>query len=198
MYEQKEIQDLAMIRSIMERSTKFLSLSGLSGIAAGVYALLGATVAFPIVYRDGKLAEDLPIASLAIIGLVVATASILSGLWINHRRAIRAGHRSLGPAAKRLAYYFGVPLLCGAAVVCILLHYQIYLLVPSTMLVFYGVAVFVASNFTFSSVQYLGLAFIVTGLICAFFPGYGLYFWAFGFGMLHIIYGFIMYSRQRV
>ena len=36
----KHIEDIAEIRSLMEKSSKFISLSGLSGILAGIFALI--------------------------------------------------------------------------------------------------------------------------------------------------------------
>ena len=48
--EQNYIQDIAEMRSMMERSSKFLSLSGLAGIMAGIYALSGAYIAYKVFY----------------------------------------------------------------------------------------------------------------------------------------------------
>ena len=49
MKEEKDyIQDISEIRSMMERSSKFLSLSGLAGVMAGIYALVGAFVAYTV------------------------------------------------------------------------------------------------------------------------------------------------------
>lgn len=44
--DKNHIQDLAEIRAIMQRSTKFFSLSGLAGVSAGVFALIGAAVVY--------------------------------------------------------------------------------------------------------------------------------------------------------
>jgi len=43
-------QNLESIRQLMERSVKFVSLSGLSGILAGIYALIGAVLAYREIY----------------------------------------------------------------------------------------------------------------------------------------------------
>jgi hypothetical protein len=62
-------------------------------------------------------------------------------------------------------------------------------------LVFYGLALIQGSANTFDEIRYLGFSEIILGLISASVPGYGLVFWAIGFGVLHIIYGVIMYNK---
>ena len=42
---EEQLQNLAEIRSLMERSSRFISLSGLSGVGAGVCALVGSAAA---------------------------------------------------------------------------------------------------------------------------------------------------------
>ncbi|MBT1700273.1 hypothetical protein KK083_25525, partial [Fulvivirgaceae bacterium PWU4] len=48
---------------------------------------------------------------------------------------------------------------------------------------------------TYDEIRYLGYCEITLGLIAALFPGYGLLAWAMGFGVLHIVYGAIMYNK---
>src|SRR5438128_31382 len=43
--EQQSMDDLQHIKQMMERSSRFISLSGFSGIAAGICALIGAWLA---------------------------------------------------------------------------------------------------------------------------------------------------------
>jgi hypothetical protein len=63
------------------------------------------------------------------------------------------------------------------------------------MLIFYGLALINASPNLFDEIRYLGYSEILIGLLAAAFIGYGLYFWAFGFGVLHIAYGLVMYKK---
>ena len=42
----EHLETLSEIRSLMERSSRFISLSGLSGVAAGVFALMGAAMVY--------------------------------------------------------------------------------------------------------------------------------------------------------
>lgn len=203
---EKEIRDeLTSIRSLMERSSKFISLSGLSGVLAGVYALIGSGVAYWI-YKEGLVApkaagfESLANAlhvllDLIIIAVAVLVASIATAVILSSRKARKNGQSIWGIASRSLMFYMGIPLLTGGAFILALLsNGQLSLAVPA-MLIFYGLSLLSASNFTFSDVKYLGLLEIVLGLIAACLPGYGLLFWALGFGVLHIIYGSIMYFK---
>jgi len=75
-----------------------------------------------------------------------------------------------------------------------MIHNQLYLIAPLTLL-FYGLALLNAGNYTLSEVRYLGYSEVVLGVLAAIFLNYGLYIWIFGFGILHIVYGVIMYRK---
>jgi hypothetical protein len=62
-------------------------------------------------------------------------------------------------------------------------------------LAFYGLALVNGGKYTLGEIRYLGYAELLLGCICLFFPGYGLYFWAAGFGVMHILYGIIMWNK---
>ena len=199
------LDDLMQIRSIMERSTRFLSLSAWAAILAGVYALVGAYIGWRIIYlapvdryealTDNLLRpEVLPLlaVALSVLGLAVGTA-----VWLSYRKAQRAGHRLWTRAALRVLVNFAIPLAAGGFFIIILYTRQHYALIAASMLIFYGLALLNAGNFTFSDIRTLGMLEIATGLLAGFFPGKGLYFWAFGFGLLHIIYGIILYYKYE-
>ena len=67
---------------------------------------------------------------------------------------------------------------------------------PLTLL-FYGLSCVHASKYTIGGVRYLGITIILIGLIATYFTGYGLLFWAIGFGLCHIIYGALMYFKYE-
>jgi hypothetical protein len=200
--------DLASIRNLMERSSKFISLSGLSGILAGVYALIGAAMAHHLLYSDTKctsyyfaepvsleeiMATDIgPLVYLAVAVLVL---SITTGILLSYRKAKRKGQPVINNTSKQLLFHMLTPLMAGGILMLILLTRGYFGIVAPTSLIFYGLSLVGASNFTFTDVKYLGLLEIALGLISALFPGYGLYFWAIGFGVLHIIYGSVMYLK---
>lgn len=207
--EEKDLQnELASIRSIMERSSKFISLSGLSGILAGVYALIGAAIAYYLLYVDlhtinpdthyrivGILNSILNVSVFLILGFAVLFASIATGIILTARKAKRKGQPIWGNLSRALLFHMAVPLVTGGILTFIFLARGYYGVIAPTTLIFYGLSLVGASNFTFSDVKYLGLLEIALGLIAACLPGYGLLFWAIGFGVLHIIYGSMMYLK---
>jgi hypothetical protein len=202
---ENEIQDeLASIRSLMERSSKFISLSGLSGILAGIYALIGAGMAYYLIYITSQspdnsflhhLDRGLLVASLLGIAFLVLFASVVTGIVLTTRKAKRNNQPVWGKTSRALAYYMAVPLISGGLFILILLLRGYYGIISPMSLIFYGLALISASNFTFTDVKYLGILEIILGLISACLPGYGLLFWAIGFGVLHIIYGSMMYFK---
>jgi hypothetical protein len=203
---EKKIEDeLVSIRSMMERSSKFISLSGLSGILAGVYALIGAGAAY-IVIQNNPISGRIPLfelwsnavyvlLSLMAIAIVILIASVLTAFILSSRKAKRKGQPIWSKTSKTLLFNTSIPLLTGAIFIVILLYQGYDSFIIPAMLLFYGLSLVSASNFTFSDVKYLGLLEIVLGLIAACLPGFGLLFWAIGFGVLHIIYGSLMYLK---
>jgi predicted lysophospholipase L1 biosynthesis ABC-type transport system permease subunit len=210
MKEEELHNELASIRNIMERSSKFISLSGLSGILAGVYALIGATVAWFVIKDHPTAFVHTPpgtfdfeiffnliavVEYLIMIAIAVLLASIITGVILSIRKAKQKGESVWNKTSRLLLLNVAVPLLTGFAVIIMLFFKSDLTYTVSTMLVFYGLALFNASNFTYTDVKYLGIIDILLGLATAFFPEYSLWAWAIGFGVLHIIYGSIMYLK---
>jgi hypothetical protein len=205
--EEKDIHDeLASIRSMMERSSKFISLSGLSGILAGVYALIGAVIMYlaiqstPAANSNSSLFESLSnlivvFYTVFITAIVVLIASITTGIILSHRKAKRKGQSIWGKTSKALLIHMLIPLLTGGLLIVLFLYQGNLEFIVPAMLIFYGLALFSAANFTYSEVRFLGVLEIALGLIAACFPNYGLLFWALGFGVLHVIYGSVMYLK---
>jgi hypothetical protein len=200
-----EIRDeLTSIRSLMERSSKFISLSGLSGILAGVYALIGAAFAYNMLYNgvgrytfspQFQIVQDLEMVSLLGVALIVLLASVSTGVILSISKAKKNGQPVWGKTSKALLFNMSVPLITGGLLMLILLNRGYYGIIAPSSLIFYGLALISTSNFTFSDVRYLGILEILLGLIAACLPGYGLLFWAVGFGVLHIVYGSVMYFK---
>jgi hypothetical protein len=203
----KEVQeyekDIASIRSMMERSVKFISLSGLSGVIAGMYALLGAGYVYYLVYypyspfgfRFYYANETQIIVHLLAIAMIVLVLSIATGYWFSLRKAKKLGVTIWNKASKQLMIDLIIPLLTGGLFILILLSRGYYGVAAPACLVFYGLALINGSRNTYSEVRYLGFTEIVLGLISALIPGYGLIFWAIGFGVMHVIYGAVMHFR---
>jgi len=200
---EKYLDDLQEIRSIMERSTRFLSLSGKSGIVAGVLALIGAYIAYQQIYYsetiiyDSLKSRDYSTSAFKLLAIAstVLVLSIGVGIWLSGQKAKKAGEQLWSPASKKLVLHAIVPLITGGILILILLSRGYLGAVAGVSLIFYGLALFQAGNFTFSDVKYLGIIEIIVGLLAVANPGFGLYFWAFGFGVLHIVYGTIMHFK---
>ena len=202
--EEKEIQDeLASIRRLMERSSKFISLSGLSGILAGIYALIAAGLAYSIVYSGSSRiytslnlhTDPVPLYDLIAIASLTLLLSVVTGVILTTKKAKRKGQPVWGKTSQALLFHMATPLVTGGIVILIFIFRGYYGIVGPTSLIFYGLSLVGASNFTFTMVKYLGLCEIILGLIAACLPGYGLLFWAIGFGVLHIVYGSLMYLK---
>lgn len=207
------LEELARIRGIMDRSQRFLSLSGLSGVAAGAVALATAFIAHawlgsfgvpgddpysPLQApgRDGALLWD-RVGALLLLGVASATIAIASAWWFTWRRARRTGQNMWDAVARRMMMHLAVPLVVGGVFCLALLAHGLPGLVAPATLVFYGMALVNASKFTLDEVRWLGMSQMSIGLFAAFFPGHGLLCWALGFGVLHIGYGTLMYLRHE-
>jgi len=197
----EHLEQLKEIRSMMERSSKFLSLSGLSGISAGICALLGAWYAHQKIHIEALyLLFDPQVRSEIVPFLMLDAAAVLvgalvTGAFFTIRKAKRQGLNVWNPTSKRLLMSMLVPLLVGG-VFCIglLYHGFFWLCFPGT-LVFYGIALINASKYTVNDTFYLGIGEIILGIVALFLARWNLVFWAVGFGVLHIIYGMVMYFK---
>jgi hypothetical protein len=205
----EHLETLSEIRSMMERSSRFISLSGLSGVAAGCSALLGAAMVYVylgiqpfsnyrIFYADvlqqGKWGIGYEAFFLLDAALVFSLA-VASGIYFTTRKARRKGQKVWDKSALRMLANLAIPLVVGG-IFCLALYRerQILLIAPAT-LVFYGLALVNGSKFTLNDIRNLGLCEIGLGIIGLFFPGYGLELWAIGFGVLHILYGLAMHRK---
>jgi hypothetical protein len=206
----KYVDDLKSIKKIMEESSRFLSLSGLSGLFAGLTALIGGAVAYFLILKSNTLISDGYFMNLSIKetgniriqlildALLVLIIAIGVSIYFSFRKSLRKGLKIWTPVSRRMLINLLVPLVTGGIFIIILyIETQWQLIVPA-MLVFYGLALVSAGKFTYNEVFYLGLFEILTGLVSAIFPGYGIFFWCFGFGILHIAYGLFMYRKYEV
>lgn len=203
MQERDIYSELNSIRNLMERSAKFISLSGLSGILAGVYALIGAGLAYYVVYgtsgdldyRDHYVNDEAVILQLFLIAVVVLVLSLTTGILLTVRKAKSKGETVWNPSSKKLLVNMAIPLVTGGILILILLYRGYFGIIAPATLIFYGLALVAGSHYTVTDVKWLGIYEIVLGLIAACLPGFGIVFWTIGFGVLHIIYGSIMHFR---
>ncbi len=199
------IEELGNIRKLMEKSSKFVSISGLSGVLVGIYALLGAAYGYITVYgfksqfgyRDFYVTDQTVIVKLVIAAMVVLLAALLTGYLMAQRKAKINKQSIWNITSKNLLFAVAVPLLAGGIVSIVLINRGAYSMIASMLLIFYGLALTSGSVYTFKEVRYLGILEVILGIFALAIPGYGVWFWAIGFGLLHIIYGLIVHYKYE-
>ena len=210
--QEQSIDDLQHIKKMMERSSRFVSLSGLSGISAGLCALIGAWVAHPYVFGDKdlfinplKASYDALDGNLWVITntylfwIAAATfiAALISSFFFTFIKSKKDGTPILGHTSKRLLINVSIPVIVGGLFLFKMLHYGTFGLVAPGCLIFYGLGLINASKYTLDEIRYLGYVQILLGVTNLWFMGYGLYFWAMGFGVMHMVYGIYMWQKYE-
>ncbi len=196
--EDKYLQDITEIKNMMNKSSQFISLSGLSGIMAGIYALIGAHIANGLIESHVGYYVTLESKTFKLIVLtafLVLVFSIITAAILTVSKAKKQGEKIWNSTSKRVLVNFLIPLVTGGVFGLLLLRNGYYGLIAPVTLLFYGLACVNASKYTLRDVRYLGITIIILGLIATEFSGYALEFWALGFGVCHILYGSIMYFK---
>ena len=211
--ERDYIRDIVTMRSMMERSSKFMSLSALACILVGIYALVASFIVYnifdsnthEILTNQGGVANanlnsgKFPHAFLKLVflALVVLLLAIGTAILLSRKKAFHSGEKSWNPTVRRLLINMAVPLTSGGLLILVLIYKGLLSLVAPFTLLFYGLALFNASKFTYDELKSLGLIEICLGLISSFYVEHGLLFWTLGFGVLHIIYGIYLHIRYE-
>lgn len=200
------LETLQDIRSIMDRSARFVSLSGMSGIWAGSVALAGAYAAWRILQtpnyhypiRTLEVADenfDPTTIQLMLLGIGVFVVALIGAFYFTWRKAKRNGQPLWNNASRALLVQGFFPLMAGGVFSVVFLYRGCGIFIAPTCLVFYGLSLISASRHTLSDIRYLGMFDVMLGCCSLFFPGFGLIFWALGFGVLHVLYGAIMWNK---
>ena len=191
MNKDKALESVNEIKELMEKSSKFISISGLAAIMAGVYALAGTYIATCLVTPDTTLIVALKLMIMVAI-LVLATAGILS-----YNKSKKLRQKFFSKLTYRALWNFSLPMLTGGALCISLLLHGYYDILSSVMLLFYGLTLVNVSKFTYANIAWLGYAFICLGVIDSFWEGHALLFWTIGFGGFHILYGILFYLHYE-
>jgi hypothetical protein len=202
---QKHQEDLSHIRSMMERSSRFISLSGLSGVFAGLTALIGGLYVYQLFKANGlnyfdrehKLYSADLVSELFFIALIILFFALTFGIFFTIRKSKKYNLPIWTTATKKMLVNLAIPLVVGGVFCLALLYHQIYFLIAPATLLFYGLALINAEKYAFSDIKYLGFCELALGCVSLFFLGYGLVFWIIGFGILHILYGLIVFKKYK-
>ncbi len=202
---QKHQEDLSHIRSMMERSSRFISLSGLSGVFAGLSALIGGLYAYQLLgvnsisYIDGHSYDENKnlVRELFLTSSIVLFSALVFGIFFTVRKSKKNNLPIWTSATKKMLFNLAIPLFVGGVFCFALLIYKIYFLIAPATLLFYGLGLINAEKYTFSDIKYLGFCQLVLGCVSLFILEYGLIFWIFGFGILHIFYGLVMFKKYK-
>lgn len=202
---EKHQEDLVHIRSMMERSSRFISLSGLSGVFAGLSALLGGVYVYQLFKVNGieyfednhQLYSTSLITELILTAFVILFFALAFGIFFTVRKSKKLNLPIWTSATKNMLFNLAIPLIAGAVFCFALVYHQMFFLVAPSTLIFYGLALLNAEKYTYSDIKYLGFSEVILGSIALFFVGYGLVFWILGFGILHIFYGLLLFKKYK-
>lgn len=200
MSNEQHLENIQEIRSILEKSTRYLSLSGLSGVMAGVCALVGAGIANYRIqkyyfHRGGFGRVDDLRFELVLIAAAILFFAIAFAYFFTARKAKKTNQKIWNKTSKKILFNLSIPLVSGGFLGLMLLKNELFFWVAPITLIFYGLGCIHASQQTVRDIFYLGITCLMLGLINTIFLGYGIIFWALGFGVAHILYGTLMYFK---
>ncbi|MDT8413874.1 MAG: hypothetical protein RQ735_00735 [Flavobacteriaceae bacterium] len=197
-------EDLREIRDIMQRSSRFISLSGLSGVSTGIIALIGAFLAYQIVFKDAdflvynqvQLSRE-SLVNLLLIASGTLIVSIGNAIFFTKIKTQPHEQNAWDVASKKLLVNLLIPLASGG-ILCLLFLWKGFVgVLPSLTLIFYGLALVNGSKYTFSEIRSLGVIQIILGLLAFAFLPYSLHLWALGFGIVQILYGLVIQRKYK-
>jgi hypothetical protein len=203
---QEYIKDIAEMRSMMERSSKFLSISALACLVVGLYALAGSFIAYKVLGFDTNSLKDGSIETgsvpegfinILLLAIVILILAVGTAFLLSYRKAAKMGEKAWNPTATRLLINMSVPLVVGGVLTLILIFKGFIGLAAPFTLLFYGLALYNGSKYTFDELRSLGLIQIALGLAGSYYVEYGLLLWTIGFGLVHVVYGIYLHYRYE-
>jgi len=137
------------------------------------------------------------LGQLFVIAVSVLVLSLFTIFLLTIKKARKEQKPVWGPGSKLLLLNLLIPLITGGILISILALRGYYDVISPAFLIFYGLALVNAAKYTRPEMLGLGITEIILGLVAAIFSGYGLYLWALGFGILHIVYGLMYLKNER-
>ncbi len=196
----RNLAELRHIKNMMERSSRFISLSGFSGISAGICALIGAWLAvqsIAVYVHEKTITADQLVAKLVLIAGSIFIAALICAFIFTYIRTRKQGIPMWSATTYRMLANLSIPLIAGGFFVLRLIVLKEYQLVAPACLIFYGLALTSVAKYTLGEIRYLGYFELLLGIVNLWIPGYSIIFWSIGFGVLHIIYGYIMWWKYE-
>jgi hypothetical protein len=178
------LHSIRTIREAMERSTAFTSIPGWGGCAIGVTAIVTAFFASNVVLQPRLwvmtwLAEG--VVAVAIAGVMMYTKARSASVSL-----------TAGPA-RRFFISYSAPLIAAALITLALVRASIFAPLPAVWLLLYGASFISSGSFSIRVVPVMGIFFMILGLAACFVPlSIGNLLMGAGFGVLHIVFGFII------
>ncbi len=198
---EKYLDDLKDIKEIMHRSSRFISLSGMAGVACGVIALLGAYFYYDQVYAASRVSGIYGTENFEFRALFIALATLFlalaSAIFFTTRISRKKGLSLWDARSKQMLIRFLVPLGTGGLLSLIVFYHGFSILALPITLIFFGLGAYSASRFSYPELRSLGIVNVFLGLLASLFVEYALVFWALGFGVMNIIYGIAVYFKYE-
>jgi len=211
MVNSKTKDDISLVKEMMEKSSKFSSLSGLSIIYTGILALIGGVIIYfdlsfslsekeisysQLINRNAN-PDDLytKVKLLVYIASVILILSLLL-LYVSAKSKAKKEQVNLFTSsfARTLKSLF-VPLFSGGIFSLFLIHHGLYGLVAPATLIFYGLGLINASKHSYDELEKLGYVELFLGISASYFMGTGLIFWVIGFGFGHVLFGIYLHFK---
>lgn len=182
----RAIDNLRFIREAMERSTSFTAVPGYGGMLMGATAIAAAYIAAQQIYLRNWL----------IVWLTEAFLAAAIGLLAMWQKSKIAGQSLLSTPARKFAFGFTPPLVCGVAITLGLWRYEYYSVMAPAWMLCYGAAVVTGGAFSVRAVPVMGWIFMLFGSAAFALPAaYGNYLMAASFGLLHIVFGAVIAKK---
>ena len=179
----RAMDNLKFIRETMERSTAFTAVPGYGGVFMGLTAIAAAYIAQSQANPTGWL-------TVWIGEAVLAFAIGLFALW---QKSKVANVPLTSAPAKKFALSFLPPLICAVVITLGLWRLGHFEAMIPIWIMLYGASVVCGGAFSVKAVPIMGWCFIALGSLTFFLPAsFGNPMMALSFGVLHIVFGFII------
>ncbi|HEY4539305.1 MAG TPA: hypothetical protein VIG94_04750 [Faecalibacter sp.] len=202
MNEINPFEQLEEIKSMMQKTTKFSSINGWSGIWVGIIGLVASYLVYSIILESSfqwhglapDESRDAKLAFMLIITLIVACSG---GVYFIAKKSKRNGESFINSVTKRILIRF-LTILGIGGLVCGLLYYHLsFVYVAPSTLLFYGLALLYIERDTIKELKYLAFVEIILGLLAFYFIYNGLLFWTIGFGIVHLFFGVFLVNKYK-